>query len=285
MSVNRQLRLLKIPSSSHYYTSHRTISKAASDERAKDEILDIYEQTPFYGIPRLSAELKRRGFHVNHKRIRRLRKELGLRTVYPRPHFNTSEPHPEHEKFSYLLRKLPIERPNQVWATDITYTAVAGHRAFVIGIVDLFSRKVMAYNVVNTMDAYHCVETLQEAVLHYGKPEIFNSDQGSQFTSAEFIYELREYGIRISMDGRGRCLDNAKMERFWWALKYEDIKIKEYVSLPQLRFGVQHYVNFYNTRRIHSALQYKTPDEVYFGTCNLPTKGYGNSRPFTPIPL
>jgi len=285
LSVNRQLRLLKIPRSSYDYTSHRTISKAASDERAKDEILDIYEQTPFYGIPRLTAELKRRGFHVNHKRIRRLRKGLGLRTVYPRPHFNTSEPHPEHEKFPYLLRKFPIERPNQVWATDITYAAVAGHRAFVIGIVDLFSRKVMAYNVVHTMDACHCVETLQEAVLHYGKPEIFNSDQGSQFTSAEFIHELREYGIRISMDGRGRCLDNAKTERFWWTLKYEDIKIREYVSLPQLRFDIQHYVDFYNTRRIHSALQYNTPDEVYFGTCNLSTKGYGNSRPFTPIPL
>lgn len=245
--------------------------------------MDIYLDTPFYGVPRLTAELKRRGCKVNHKRVRRLQKSLGLRTVYPRPRFNTSEPHPEHEKFPYLLRELEIERPNQVWATDITYTGVAGHRAFVIGIVDLFSRKVMAYNVVNTMDAFHCVETLQMAVSAFGRPEIFNSDQGSQFTSAQFIHELRGQDIQISMDGRGRCLDNAKMERFWWALKYEDIKIKEYVSLPQLRFGVQHYVNFYNSRRIHSALQYQTPDEVYFGICNLPAKNYGNSRAFTPI--
>ena len=117
----------------------------------------------------------------------------------------------------------------------------------------------------------------------YGKPEIFNSDQGSQFTSSEFVAELRAHGILISMDGRGRCLDNAKMERFWWALKYEDIKIKEYISLPQLRFGVQHYVNFYNSRRIHSALQYQTPDEVYFGTCNRQTMGYSKPRGFTPI--
>lgn len=245
--------------------------------------MEIYLDSPFYGVPRLTAELKRRGLKVNHKRVRRLQRSLGLRTVYPRPRFNTSEPHPEHEKFPYLLRKLEIERPNQVWATDITYTAVAGHRAFVIGIVDLFSRKVMAYNVVNTMDAFHCVETLQMAVNAFGAPEIFNSDQGSQFTGAEFIHELRSHQIQISMDGRGRCLDNAKMERFWWALKYEDIKIKEYNSLPQLRFGVQHYVNFYNTRRIHSALRYQTPDEAYFGICNLQLKGYGTSRPFTPI--
>ena len=180
-----------------------------------------------------------RCYDINHKRVGRLQKSLNLRTVYPRPHFNTSEPQPEHEKFPYLLRKLKIERPNQVWATDITYTAVAGHRAFVIGIVDLFSRKVMAYNVVNTMDAYHCVETLQTAVERFGVPEIFNSDQGSQFTSSEFTDELRRHSIRISMDSRGRCLDKAKMERFWWALKYEDIKIREYDSLPQLRRGVQ----------------------------------------------
>ena len=281
--MNRQLKLLQVPHSSFYYKSRREISRTASDEQVKDEMLEIYMETPFYGVPRLTAELKRRGYRVNHKRVRRLQKCLNLRTVYPRPHFNTSEPHPEHVKFPYLLRKCKIERPNQVWSTDITYTAVAGHRAFVIGIVDWFSRKVLAYNVVNTMDAFHCVETLKTAMDFYGKPEIFNSDQGSQFTSSEFVTELRNHGIQISMDGRGRCLDNAKMERFWWALKYEDIKIKEYVSFPQLRFGVQHYVNFYNSRRIHSALQYRTPDEVYFGTCNRQTMAYSKPSGFTPI--
>lgn len=245
--------------------------------------MNIYLETPFYGVPRLTAELKRRGYNINHKRVSRLQKAIGLRTVYPRPRFNTSEAHPEHEKFPYLLRGVKIERSNQVWATDITYTAVAGHRAFVIGIIDLFSRKVMSYNVVNTMDAYHCVETLREAICRHGHPEIFNSDQGSQFTSSEFVSELKAHNIRISMDGRGRCLDNAKMERFWWALKYEDIKIKEYASLPQLRLGVQNYVNFYNTKRIHSALHYQTPNEAYFGTCNQQTKEYSNSRLFTPI--
>ena len=145
--------------------------------------MDIFYDTPFYGVPRLTAELKRRGFNINHKRVRRLQKALGLRTIYPRPHFNTSEPHPEHKKFPYLLKGLKIDHPNQVWSTDITYTAVDGHRAFVIGIVYWFSRKLMAYNVVNTMDAFHCVETLRMAIERFGKPEFFNSDQGSQFTS------------------------------------------------------------------------------------------------------
>ena len=140
--------------------------------------------------------------------VRRLQKCLNLRRGCPRPRFNTSEPHPEREQFPYLLRKCKIGRPNQVWSTDITYTAVAGHRAFVTRIVDWFTRKV------NTMDAFHCVETLKMAVDSYGKPEIFNSDQGSQFTSSEFVAELRNHGIQISMDRRGRCLDNAKMERF-----------------------------------------------------------------------
>ena len=142
--------------------------------------MDIFYDTPFYGVPRLTAELKRRGFTINHKRVRRLQKALGLQTIYPRPHFNTSEPHPEHKKFPYLLKGLKIDHPNQVWSTDITYTAVDGHRAFVIGIVDWFSRKLMAYNVVNTMDAFHCVETLRMAIERFGKPEIFNSAQGSQ---------------------------------------------------------------------------------------------------------
>ena len=220
----------------------------------------------------MAVELKRRGYKMNHKRIRRLHKELGLKTVYPRPKFNTSAPREDHRKYPYLLRNLLITRPNQVWATDITYTAVAGHRAFVIAIIDLFSRKALAYNVVNTMDTVHCIETLNLAVSKYGKPDIFNSDQGSQFTSREFTEILKNGGISISMDGKGRCLDNAKMERFWWALKYENIKIMDYLSLTQLRLGVQSYVNFYNSRRPHTALgkpgDHVTPDEAYFGACN-----------------
>jgi len=238
----------------------------------------MYYRTPFYGTPRATAELQRMGYRVNHKRIRRLRKELGLQTVYPRPRFNTSEPHPEHEKFPYLLRGMTIDRPNQVWATDLTYTAVAGGRAFVIAIIDLFSRKVLAYNVVNTMDAEHCIDTLQMALRRYGKPEIFNSDQGSQFTSCEFLKVLKANDIRISMDGRGRCLDNARMERFWWSLKYENIHLSDYQNLPQLRLGVQHYVNFYNSVRLHSAVGFRPPDEVYRLSCRTKTKPYSKAE-------
>jgi len=274
LSVNRQLALLEVPKSSYYYRAQRKIERAYWDEVLKEEIIQMYETLPFYGNPRMTEGLQRMGYKVNHKHVRRLRRELGLRTVYPRPRFNTSEPHPEHEKFPYLLRGVSITHPNQVWATDITYTAVNGCRAFVIAVIDLFSRKVMAYTVVNTMDTFHCIEVLETALRRYGRPEIFNSDQGSQFTSTEFIAVLRAHNIQISMDGRGRCLDNAKMERFWWALKYEDIKIKEYVSLPQLRLGVQNYVNFYNTRRLHSAIRYCTPGEAYGQGCIRQSKLY-----------
>ena len=217
--MDRQLKLLKIPRSSYYYRKRPRFSKVCADERAKDEMKAIYLEYPFYGVPRMLLELNRRGYKMNSKKVRRLHKELGLRTVYPRPRFNTSEAHPEHEKYPYLLRNLAITHANQVWATDITYTAVAGHRAFVIAIIDLFSRKVLSYSVVNTMDTIHCIETLEIALRKYGQPEIFNSDQGSQFTSKEFTSVLKREKIKISMDGRGRCLDNAKMERFWWGIE------------------------------------------------------------------
>jgi len=270
--VNKQLKLLEVPRSSHYYKARVNFKRRYSDAVAKDEMTAIYLDYPFYGVPRMALELKKRGYKMNHKRVRRLHAELGLKTVYPRPRFNSSKPHSEHEKFPYLLKDLPITQPNQAWATDITYTAVDGKRAFVIAIIDLFSRKVLSYNVVNTMDTVHCVETLNLAIGKYGKPDIFNSDQGSQFTSKEFVNVLKDGGVSISMDGKGRCLDNSKMERFWWALKYENIKIMDYVSLPQLRRGVQSYVNFYNSRRPHTALgnigDYITPDEAYCATCN-----------------
>jgi len=239
--------------------------------------MDIYRETPFYGVPRTTELLHQMGYKINHKRVWRLRKELKIQTTYPRPRFNTSEPCKEHKKYPYLLKNVTITHPNQAWATDITYTAVAGGRAYVIGIIDLYSRKVLAYNVVNTMDGIHCVETLRMAVRRYGVPEIFNSDQGSQFTSSDFVTELEHYKIKISMDGKGRCLDNAKMERLWWALKYENIYLNDYQSLPQLRRGVQSYINFYNSRRIHSALNWNTPDSAYNQTCNLQPKSYSKS--------
>ena len=225
----------------------------------------MYLRTPFYGTPRATAELQRMGYEVNHKHVRRLRRELGLRTVYPRPKFNTSEAHPEHEKFPYLLRDVAIARPNQVWATDITYTAVGGGRAFVIAIMDLYSRKVLAYNVVNTMDAEHCIDTLTMALRRYGRPEIFNSDQGSQFTSREFIKVLKDNGIGISMDGKGAWRDNVFVERLWRTIKYEEVYRRAYSSVSEARASLARYIDgFYNARRPHSSLDRKTPDEAYF---------------------
>ncbi len=231
--------------------------------------MEIYQEYPFYGIPRITRLLHHMGYKINHKRVARLRKESGLKTTYPRPKFNTSTPCEEHKKFPYLLRNLEITHPNQVWATDITYTAVNKQRAYVIAILDLFSRKVLSYGVFNTMDTEHCIEVLKEAVRRFGGSEIFNSDQGSQFTSAAFVKELREQGIKISMDGKGRCLDNAKMERFWWSLKYENIYLSDYKSLVQMRRGIQSYVNFYNARRLHSALDWATPDKVFYQSCKM----------------
>lgn len=278
LSVNRQLKLLNVPKSSYYYQPHRKIKNAYWDEVIKEEIMEIYKDYPFYGIPRTTALLHKMGYKINHKRVNRLRKELKIRTVYPRPRFRTSDPCEEHEKYPYLLRNLEIEHPNQVWATDITYTAVEGGRVFIIAIIDLYSRKVMSYCVVNTMDAEHCINILNEAIQRYGKPDIFNSDQGSQFTSTEFTKVLKRNKIKISMDGKGRCLDNAKMERFWWSLKYENIYLNDYKSLPQMRRGVQCYINFYNSRRIHSALDWQTPNAVYGQPCNLQSKSYIKSE-------
>lgn len=240
--------------------------------------MEIYKECPFYGVPRTTKQLQQMGYNINHKRVNRLRRELRLKTTYPRPRFNTSVACEEHKKYPYLLRGLKIIRPNQVWATDITYTAVERGRAFVIAIIDLYSRKVMSYCVVNTMDTEYCIEVLNAALRKYGKPEIFNSDQGSQFTSKAFTDVLKKHCIKISMDGKGRCLDNAKMERFWWSLKYENIYLNDYKSLVQMRRGVQIYINFYNSRRIHSALDWKTPDAAYGQACNLQSMSYSKSE-------
>ena len=164
--------MLHVPHSSYYYQPHTDPEKQRIDQNVKDEIVDIYMEKPFFGIRRITAELQQKGYKVNHKRVRRLRKATGLRTVYPRPRFSTSEPHPDHEVYPYLLKDLKIDHSNQVWATDITYTKVSGCKAFVIAIIDLYSRKTLAYNVVNTMDTYSCVETLLLAMTRYGIPEI-----------------------------------------------------------------------------------------------------------------
>ena len=263
LSVNRQLKLLSVPHSSYYYCSKKAEARKQEDAHVKDRMLNIYMNKPFYGVLRMTAELQQDGLNVNHKRVNRLHKELGLETIYPHPKRNTSQKNPENPIYPYLLRDVKIERINQVWSTDITYTKVNGNKAFVIAIIDWHSRMVLAHKTVNTMDTYHCIEVLEMAISKFGKPEIFNSDQGSQFTSKAFTDELKKRGIRISMDGRGRCRDNARMERFWWSLKVENLYINSYQSMEELRNAVNQYVQFYNTQRLHSSLGYRTPSEVY----------------------
>jgi len=220
-----------------------------------------YTRHPFYGSRRMKKYLVECGYSVNRKRVQRLMQQLGLVGMSPGP--NTSKPHPQHKIYPYLLRGVDIIRPNQVWSTDITYIRLPRGFVYLVAIIDWYSRKVLAWRLSNTMDAGFCVDCLEEAIKWYGAPSIFNSDQGSQFTSEAFTGVLRGNGITISMDGRGRALDNIFVERLWRTVKYEEVYLKQHSSMPDLLMGLTQYFQFYNQERWHQALDYKTPDEVY----------------------
>lgn len=221
-----------------------------------------YLATPFYGSRRMAREARKKGFRANRKRVRRLMAQMCISAVYPRP--RTSKPHPEHRVYPYLLRDLTIDRPDQVWAADVTYIPMRRGFMYLVAIMDWHSRRVLSYRLSNTLDADFCTEALREALDHRGAPEIFNTDQGSQFTSERFTSVLREHDVRISMDGRGRYLDNIFIERLWWSLKYECVYLNEYVDAHELLRGITHWFDFYNTKRGHSALAGRTPDDAYF---------------------
>lgn len=220
-----------------------------------------YTRHPFYGSRKMTVWLHAQGHAVNRKRVQRLMRILGLIAMAPGP--NTSKKHPEHTVYPYLLRGLHVLRPNQVWSTDITYIRLAHGFVYLVAIIDWYSRKVLAWRVSNTMDVGFCVDCLTAALKQYGTPDIFNTDQGSQFTSDKWIAVLQENGIKISMDGRGRALDNIFVERLWRSVKYEDIYPKNYVYIPELLLGLTEYFAFYNGERYHQALGYKMPDQVY----------------------
>jgi putative transposase len=219
-----------------------------------------YTRTPFYGIRRMRVALQEKGHRVNHKRVQRLMRQMGIEAIYPKP--KLSQRHEEHKIYPYLLRGLEIDQPDQVWATDITYIRM--HRGFVylVAIMDWFSRYVLSWSVSVTMDVYFCLEALEKALGH-GKPGIFNTDQGSQFTSREFTGLLLGAGIRISMDGRGRVFDNIFIERLWRSVKYEEVYLKEYLDVLSCIEGLRAYFRFYNDERPHQALGYRTPKQVY----------------------
>jgi putative transposase len=221
-----------------------------------------YLKTPFYGWPKMTVSLQKAGYPINHKRVQRLMQVMGLQAVGPKP--GTSQPAPDHKIYPYLLHGLTITRPNQVWSADITYVPLPGGFMYLVAIIDWFSRYILAWQLSNTLDGYFCLETLRQA-LQRGQPEIFNTDQGAQFTALNFTGLLEAAHIRISMDGRGRALDNIFVERLWRTVKYEDIYLKEYATVPALITGLTHYFTFYNEERFHQSLDYHTPAEVHFG--------------------
>ena len=260
LSIRRQCELLGLNRATFYY---QPASETPENLRLMGLIDKQYTQSPFYGWPRMTAFLRRAGYAVNHKRVQRLMGLMGLQAIYPKP--RTSIPARDHKVYPYLLRGLVITRPDQVWSSDITYIPLPGGFMYLVAIMDWYSRYVLAWRLSNTLDSLFCIATLQEA-LQSRQPEIFNTDQGSQFTSLAFTSILEAAGIRISMDGRGRALDNIFVERLWRTVKYEDIYLKNYATVLALIDGLTRYFAFYNDERLHSRLDYRTPAEVYYQT-------------------
>lgn len=224
-------------------------------------ILEVLREIPFFGYRKVAKELQEKGLPVTRKQIRRIMHRAGLKALYAGK--KTSIPNREHPKYPYLLRNKVIWLPNQVWATDITYIRLKGGHVYLVAIIDLYSRKVLSWKLSNTMDTEFCVAALEEAIALWGVPSIFNTDQGSQFTSEAFTSVLKDHGIKISMDGVKRALDNIYVERLWRSLKYEEIYLNDYASMLDLRHAVDRYFKFFNERRYHQSLEYKTPDEIY----------------------
>lgn len=258
--LRRQCALAGVARSTVY--AQRNVKEPQEEDiQIMHQIDAQYTATPFYGSRRMTAQLRRQGRVINRKRVQRLMRRMGLAGMAPGP--QTSKPHPEHQVYPYLLRGLAIERPGQVWSTDVTYIRLKHGFVYLVAIIDWYSRKVLSWRISNTLDVAFCVDCLEEALQRYGAPEIFNTDQGSQFTSAAFLGVLKTHAVQISMDGRGRALDNVFVERLWRSLKYEDIYLKAYAGIPELLVGLADYFAFYNDCRPHQSLGYATPNQVY----------------------
>lgn len=252
MSIARQCQLIQLPRSTCYYLPRGETAENLALMRRIDE---QYLETPFYGSRRMAVELD-----VNRKRVQRLMRVMGLEAVYPKR--RTTWPGAGHKIYPYLLRNVAIERPDQVWSTDITYIPLRHGFLYLVAVMDWFSRYVLSWRLSNTLEGSFCVEAL-EAALANGRPEIFNSDQGSQFTAAAFTGRLETAGVAISMDGRGRALDNVFVERLWRSVKYEEVYLKDYGDGWEAEESLARYFDFYRHRRVHQALAYRTPAEVY----------------------
>lgn len=260
LSVSKQCKLLNVNRSTVYYKK-RPIKSL--DLELMKRIDEQYLKTPSWGSRSMRNHLCRLGYKVNRKRIQRLMRLMGIKAIYPKP--RTSRPHPAHKVYPYLLRNLKIDQPNQVWATDITYVPMSHGFMYLVAIMDWHSRKVLSFRLSNTLDTDFCIEALEEALRRYGKPDIFNTDQGAQFTSKAFTDLLKNNSVSISMDGRGRVQDNIFIERLWWSLKHQYLYLWSFDNGTQLRQGIRQWFEMYNKERSHQALDNKTPDEVYYG--------------------
>lgn len=259
MSIAKQLKLLAVPHSSYYYKPKRKIS--LMDELLMQAMDRIYMAEPTYGSRRIRDELQKLGYKVGRKRVRRLMVVMGIEPIYPKPRL--SIPEPGHKKYPYLLRDLEIERSNQVWCTDITYIPLGDSHVYLTAVMDWSSRYVISWRLSNSMDETFCVECLEDALAAEGVPEIFNSDQGSQFTGEAFTGKLKSHGVKISMDGKGRALDNVMIERLWRTVKYDDIYIRGYETMNDLYQGLSAFFRKYNTRK-HQTLG-MSPEQKYRG--------------------
>ena len=263
LPLSRQCELAEVPRA----TVYRRLATKVPQETGEEELLlcklidEEYTNRPFYGSRRMVVFLRGAGHVVNRKRVQRLMRSMGLAGMAPGP--NTSKAHPQHKIYPYLLRGVPVTRPNQVWSTDITYIRLARGFAYLVAVIDWYSRKVLSWRLSNSMDASFCVDCLEDALREHGRPAVFNSDQGSQFTSAVFTDVLQREGVEISMDGRGRALDNIFVERLWRNVKHEDVYLKGYANITELMVGLAQYFAFYNGERPHQSLGYLTPAGVY----------------------
>ncbi len=258
LPVVRQCELVSISRSGFYY-------QPAGEPPVNLDLMRLIDaqflETPWYGSRQMASHLRREGYKVGRKRIRRLMAKMGLVPIYQRP--RTTVPHPEHRIYPYLLREVAITRPNQVWCADITYIPMRRGFLYLVAVMDWATRKVLSWRVSNTMDVEFCIAALEEAVARFGRPEIFNTDQGSQFTSPRFTGVLHAAEVRISMDGRGRWMDNVFIERLWRSLKYECVYLHAFETGSELRAGLSRWIGYYNARRLHSTLAGRTPDEAY----------------------
>jgi putative transposase len=259
ITVYRQCELLGLSRSSLYYKPRGDIGYNEMLMRLIDK---QYVETPFYGIDKMTEYLCRQGHHVNHKRIRRLMRQMGLEAVYPRRKRGLSISDKQHRIYPYLLSGVTVTRPDQVWSADITYIRMYRGWLYLVAVMDWFSRYVLSWEVSTTLESEFCVTALKQA-LSYGRPEVFNTDQGSQFTSDDFTKVLQAADIQISMDGKGRVFDNIFVERLWRTVKVEEVYLRDYQTVAEAGYGLGRYFDFYNNRRFHQALDYRTPAEVY----------------------